>query len=336
VNTGPNAPRWNILRKALARWYASAKRDLPWRRTSEPYPVWVSEIMLQQTRVAAALPYYERFLQRFPTVESLAGAPEQELLAVWSGLGYYSRARNLQKAARQIVAAGGFPRTYEGLRELAGIGDYTAAAVASISFGLAHAVLDGNVMRVLTRLMAEPGDIQSPKTRARLAAVAREFLDQRAPAEHNQAVMELGALVCLPREPQCLLCPLAGECRARREGRAAEFPVKLRKQKKVEVDLALLVVEREGRVLVWQRGAEEGRMAGFWELPARQQLPGARELAEAGSFRHVITHHQHTVRVFRAVAKRVPAGYHWRDRKELREIPLSTIARKALRMAGVD
>lgn len=336
MNTRPNAPQWNRLRKALARWYAAAKRDLPWRRTSDPYPVWVSEIMLQQTRVAAALPYYERFLQRFPTVESLAGAPEQELLAVWSGLGYYSRARNLQKAARQVVAAGGFPRTYEGLRELAGIGDYTAAAVASISFGLPHAVLDGNVMRVLTRLLADGGDIQSPKTRARLAAAAQEFLDQRAPAEHNQAVMELGALVCLPREPQCLLCPLAAQCVARLEGRAAEFPVKLRKQKKVEVELALLVVEREGRVLVWQRGAGEGRMAGFWELPSLEQLPAAKVREEAGSFRHTITHQLHTVQVFRAVVKGVPASYHWMDRRQMGVIPLSTMARKALRVAGVD
>ncbi|MBN8729648.1 MAG: A/G-specific adenine glycosylase [Acidobacteria bacterium] len=324
------------MRKALARWYGGAKRDLPWRRTSEPYPVWVSEIMLQQTRVAAALPYYERFLQLFPTVESLAEAPEQELLAVWSGLGYYSRARNLQKAARQIVAAGGFPRTFEGLRELAGIGDYTAAAVASISFGLPHAVLDGNVMRVLTRLLADAGDIQSPKTRSRLAAVAQEFLDKRAPAEHNQAVMELGALVCAPREPQCLLCPLAAHCVARLEGRAGQFPVKLRKQTKVEIALALLVIEREGRVLVWQRGDGEGRMAGFWELPSLEQLPAARVREEAGGFRHTITHHLHTVQVFRAVVKRVPAGYHWRDRRQMGEIPLSTMARKALRVADVD
>ncbi|MEP7363252.1 MAG: A/G-specific adenine glycosylase [Acidobacteriota bacterium] len=330
----PTTPDWPSMRKTLAAWYKRAKRDLPWRRTSEPYPIWISEVMLQQTRVAAVLPYYRRFLELFPTVGSLAATPEQGLLAAWSGLGYYSRARNLQKAARQIAALGAFPNTYESLRQLAGIGDYTAAAIASIAFGMPHAVLDGNVMRVLTRLTADPADISSPKTRARLADVAQEFLNRRAPAEHNQAIMELGALICLPREPLCLLCPLNTHCRAHALGRAREFPVKLRQQNKKEIALTLLVIERQGSVLFWQRTDAEERMAGFWELPSTEQLPQARLQTEFGSFRHTITHHLHLVQVFRASIRKAPSQYEWKPQDELSKLPLSTIARKALRLVN--
>ncbi|HWB95145.1 MAG TPA: A/G-specific adenine glycosylase, partial [Bryobacteraceae bacterium] len=199
---------------ALLAWYARSHRDLPWRRTRDPYRIWISEIMLQQTRAQAVIPYYEKFLDRFPTVEALAEAPEHDVLAAWSGLGYYSRARNLQKAAVAITAAGGFPREYEELRRLPGIGPYTAAAIASIAFGLPHAVLDGNVMRVVARLENDPADIASPKTRARFQQRAQELLDPREAGHFNQAIMELGATLCLPRAPQCLLCPVAGECRA--------------------------------------------------------------------------------------------------------------------------
>ena len=323
-------PDWTAARKDLARWYRSAQRDLPWRRTPEPYPVWVSEVMLQQTRVAAALPYYARFLQRFPTVEALAEAPEQELLSVWSGLGYYSRARNMQKAARQVVALGGFPRTFEGLRALAGIGGYTAAAIASICFGLPHAVLDGNVIRVMARLLADPGDVASLATRRRLAAAAQEFLHRRHPGEHNQAIMELGALVCLPREPDCPRCPLRPYCHAHAEGRTREFPVRLRRQEKVEVALTVFVVERSGKLLLWQRPAGGGRMAGFWELPSADSLPGAGAHEVLRRFRHTITHQVHDVCVRRASIARAPRGFTWVALARLREMPLSTIARKAL------
>ena len=178
------------------------QRDLPWRRTRDPYAIWISEIMLQQTRVAAVIPYYERFLKRFPRVEDLAQASETEVLSLWSGLGYYSRARNLQKAARQIVEAGGFPRDYASIRELAGVGDYTAAAVASIAFGLPHAAVDGNVRRVVMRLAGDAA--------ADVGAIATQLLDRRDPGRWNQAVMELGATVCLPREPLCAGMPCIG------------------------------------------------------------------------------------------------------------------------------
>src|SRR6266516_234894 len=184
------------FRKALLSWYAGAKRVLPWRETRDPYRIWISEVMLQQTRVAAVIPYYERFLARFPDLATLAAAPEQELLAAWGGLGYYSRARNLQRAAQQM--RGRFPSDYESIRALVGVGDYTAAAVASIAFGLPYAVVDGNVLRVLSRVTNDASDIGSLKTKKRMQALADTLLAQSDPGLYNQALMELGATVCLP------------------------------------------------------------------------------------------------------------------------------------------
>src|SRR5271157_1728605 len=211
-------PKSGAIRRRLLAWYRQHKRDLPWRRTEDPYRIWISEIMLQQTRVAAVLPYYPRFLELFPDVRALARAPEQTLLAAWAGLGYYSRARNLQKAAKYIVELGEFPRTYSSLRELPGVGDYTGAAVASIAFGLPHAVMDGNVARVMSRLMAEAGDIKSDAVRRRLRALAEVLLDRRHPGEFNQALMELGATVCVPKRPLCESCPVRLYCEARKQG----------------------------------------------------------------------------------------------------------------------
>jgi A/G-specific adenine glycosylase len=187
------------IRRRLLEWYQKHKRDLPWRRTRDPYGIWISEIMLQQTRAAAVIPYYERFLALFPDAPALASAPEQDLLAAWAGLGYYARARNLQKAARLIVELPRFPSDYAGLRQLPGVGDYTAAAVASIAFGKPHAVLDGNVLRVLSRMVAEQGDIKSPAVRRGLATLADKLLHRARPGEFNQALMELGATVCVPK-----------------------------------------------------------------------------------------------------------------------------------------
>jgi A/G-specific adenine glycosylase len=219
--------------KLLLDWYRRGHRELPWRASSDPYRIWVSEIMLQQTRAQAVIPYYERFLARFPTVEALAAAREDEVLALWAGLGYYSRARNLRKAAQAAVAAGGFPRDYEAIRSLPGVGDYTAAAIASIAFGLPHAVLDGNVLRVVARVENDAADIASSRTKERFRAVAQSWLDPREAGHFNQALMELGATVCLPKNPLCLVCPLRDCCRARQEGTAAQLPVKLRKTKPV-------------------------------------------------------------------------------------------------------
>lgn len=314
----------------LIAWYRDAKRDLPWRRTRDPWRILVSEVMLQQTRVAAVIPYYERFLDRFPTAESLAVAPEQELLALWSGLGYYSRARNLQAAARQIAERGGFPETLDEIRALKGVGPYTAAAVASICFDVPAAVLDGNVMRVAARLTADPGDIGSTITRKRLQAFADRELPRSQAAEFNQAIMELGATLCVPRTPQCLLCPVSGNCEARRAGTQNHLPVKLRKTAALEEERTVLVIRRNDAILMWQRPADSARLAGFWELPEGEQLPGARVGPELGVVRHAIVNHSYTIRVKTAQLPRPPRSFSWVERGRMREIPVSTIARKAL------
>jgi A/G-specific adenine glycosylase len=270
--------------------------------------------MLQQTRVAAVIPYYTRFLDRFPDVESLARASEANLLTAWSGLGYYARVRNLHRAARQIAAQGCFPRAHELLRGLPGVGEYTAAAIASIAFGLPHAVVDGNVRRVLSRLAC--GAVEP-------AQLAGELLDHERPGEFNQALMELGATLCLPREPKCDRCPVASLCESRRQGRQAEFPVRMPKPGTVRVARTLAVVEKRGCVLL-------GARAGFWELPEADALAGARIVGKLGEFRHSITNHNYTVGVVEARVARVPMGFTWVPEGELDRMPLSTMARKAL------
>jgi A/G-specific adenine glycosylase len=318
--------------RALTAWYMRGHRDLPWRRTSDPYRIWVSEVMLQQTRAQAVIPYYERFLARFPSIADLAAAPENDVLALWSGLGYYSRARNLRRAAQQAVAAGGFPADYPGIRALPGIGDYTAAAVASIAFGLPHAVVDGNVLRVVARLENDAADIASAVTRKRFRDVAQSWLDRRAPGTFNQALMELGATVCLPRNPQCLLCPLTSRCRARQEGTVSQLPVKLRRTAPVKIDAALLLVQKGGRILLRQRESTASRMAGFWDLPAVEQLPQASLGTKLGEFRHTITHHHYTFSVHAATVGRAAPGYRWFTREQLAGIPCATTAVKALKL----
>jgi A/G-specific adenine glycosylase len=325
--------------KALLAWYRRGHRDLPWRRSSDPYAIWLSEIMLQQTRAQAVIPYYQRFLERFPTVEALAAAAEEEVLALWAGLGYYSRARNLLRAARQVAEAGGFPRDYAGLRALPGIGDYTAAAIASIAFQLPHAVVDGNVLRVVARRENDAADIGSARTRRRFGAIARQWMGRSRPGEFNQALMELGATVCLPANPLCRACPVSGDCRALREGTVAQLPVKLRRTAPVAIAAVMLLVRRGSRVLLRRKEAGAHRMAGFWDLPAPGELPAARAGQSLGEFRHTITHHHFTFTVRTAVLG-TPAGrgpgpeFRWFAAAELASIPLGTAARKALRLAG--
>ena len=319
----------------LLAWYRRGHRDLPWRRTSDPYRIWVSEIMLQQTRAQAVIPYYEKFLRRFPTVETLAAAPEEDVLALWAGLGYYSRARNLRRTAQVVAAAGGFPRDYQALRALPGVGPYTAAAVASIAFGLPHAVLDGNVFRVVARVENDSADIGANATRVRFGAIAQGWLDPHHPAAFNQALMELGATVCLPRNPQCLVCPLAPCCRARQEGTAAQLPVKLRRQEPVAITAELLILRRRGRILLRRREAQASRMAGFWDLPSPEHLPAARIGRNYGDFRHTITHHHYTITVKAATGSPHGPQFQWFAPAEFAAIPLSTTARKALKLAGI-
>ena len=319
----------------MLRWYDRAKRDLPWRVTRDFYRVWISEIMLQQTRVEAAIPYYERFLALFPDVESLAVAPEPDVLTAWSGLGYYSRARNLHRAAKQVGATG-YPADYEQLSGLPGIGPYTAAAIASIALGQPFAAVDGNVIRVVSRLANDPGEVSSPLTRQRFSREAQRLLDPRRPGDFNQAMMELGATVCVPRSPDCGLCPVARFCAARAAGTERELPVKLKKTaaRDVKVDLAVFTGCNEspaiaGSVFLVQRAPDERRLAGFWELPQKNLFPGWRG-RRAKEFVHQIVNDRFRITVWRGLTpKALPSG-RWFGPADLAAIPLTTISRKAL------
>ncbi len=317
------------FQRALLSWFARNRRDLPWRRTRDPYAIWISEIMLQQTRVAAVIPYYERFLARFPDFRVLAGAQESELLAHWAGLGYYYRARNLQKAARMMRDAGSFPATYDEIRELPGVGDYTAAAIASIGFDLPHAVLDGNVFRVLSRVFDDATNIASGAGRKHFSTLADKLLDRDQPGAFNQAVMELGATVCLPKNPHCLICPVSELCGARKSGRENDLPVKIAAQKSVQETRVLFWIERAGELLIWQRPATSRLMPGFWELPERSHLNSAVTGRKLGSFRHGITFHSYSFDVLEAEPPVHVGQCQWVPLQDLATLPVSTILRKA-------
>jgi len=275
--------------------------------------------MLQQTRVAAVIPYYERFLKRFPNPESLATAAEAEVLALWSGLGYYSRARNLQKAAAEMVAARGFPQDYESIRALAGVGDYTAAAVSSIAFGLPHAAVDGNVRRVVMRLAGSAA--------ADVPAEATRLMDRRNPGRSNQALMELGALICLPARPSCPECPVHASCEAFRQGTQESLPPPRLKPPTVRKQRTLLIVRRRGRLLL----VPSPRVKGFWDLP--EPFETARLGASVGSFAHSITTTRYHFEVREARASKVPPQAIWWDLKS--GINLSTVSKKGLDAAAV-
>ncbi len=285
--------------------------------------------MLQQTRVAAVIPFYERFLRRFPTLEALAQAPEADLLAHWAGLGYYYRARNLQKAAQKVQEAGEFPETHEGIRDLPGVGEYTSAAVASIAYQLPVAAVDGNVLRVLARVLEDSTDIGTAFGKKHFSVPANALLTRKRPGDYNQAMMELGATVCLPKNPQCLLCPVAQICRARRSGRQNEFPVKLGRKRSVQEERVLFWIERNDEILLWQRPASARLMPGFWELPERAQLPHAVAGQVLGTFRHGITFHDYRFEVRAAESTGDTGECRWMALDSLSTVPASTILRKA-------
>ena len=262
----------NLLRtlpEPLLGWYRENARDLPWRHTEDPYRIWVSEIMLQQTRVAAVLGYYARFLAVFPTVEALAEADEERLMKLWEGLGYYSRARNLQKAAQEITALGGFPDTYDGLLALPGIGDYTASAIAAAAFGRREPAVDGNVLRVMTRLTDCHDDISDPKTKRAVRAALAEVMPEE-PADiriFNQAMMELGATVCGPNTaPRCDDCPVSGLCLGRQRGTAEILPVKKAKKERRVEEKTVFLLMRDRKIALRKR-PKTGLLAGLWEFP---------------------------------------------------------------------
>lgn len=336
------------FRRALLSWYDRNRRDLPWRRTRDPYAIWLSEIMLQQTRVAAVLEHYRIFLERFPSIAVLAEASEDAVLAAWSGLGYYRRARMLHGCAREIVAhhGGRFPGTAAALRELPGIGRYTAAAIASIVFGEAVAVVDGNVERVLQRIGGHN------LTAAGNWERAQELLSKSRPGDFNQAMMELGATVCLPREPRCAVCPVralcttgARELRAKGSGLGALRVMVSPRQMRREVWCAL--ERRDGRVRMVKRPKGASLMAGMWELPQWAELPhGSGNSATWRTFRHSITVTDYTVHVLRdsetetksAVSDRgstpVVRGK-WVAIETIPQLPITGLTRKILKAGGI-
>lgn len=263
------------LREALLDWYDRNQRDLPWRKTKDPYAIWVSEVMLQQTQVDRVIPYYERFLETFPTVKALAAAEVSDVLSVWRGLGYYSRARNLHAAAVELVLRhkGKLPGTVDELRTLPGFGRYTAGAVASIAFGQEAPLVDGNVARVLSRLFEIEGAPNEKAREATLWAVAGVLVEGSRPGELNQALMELGATVCTPANPTCLLCPVRKECHALASGRVDELPPPRKLPPRKRLELAVALSARDGNVLLARR-AEKGLFGGLWEMPALILEPG--------------------------------------------------------------
>lgn len=311
----------------LLEWFRDNQRTLPWRSDPTPYHVWVSEIMLQQTRVAAVLSYYRRFMEALPTVADLAQVEEDQLLKLWQGLGYYNRARNLQKAARQIMEqfGGQFPRSYPDLLSLAGVGDYTAGAIASIAFGLPEPAVDGNVLRVVTRITGDPSDISQAATKKVIRAALAEVIPLQAPGDFNQALMELGALVCLPNgTPDCAHCPAHGFCAAHLTGKTAQIPVKgAKKPRKIE-ERTVYLLFYSGQVALRRRPAK-GLLAGLWEFP--NEVVGSAESAGwgldltqaevCGAGRHIFTHREWhmTGKQLFLITETLPEGWVWADEK---------------------
>ncbi len=313
------------FRACLLRWYRVHRRSLPWRHTSDPYRIWVSEIMLQQTRVAAVLEHYRVFLQRFPDISTLATAPLADVLAAWSGLGYYRRARSLHAAARQVAQDNGgqLPRTVEHLLLLPGFGRYTAAAVASIAFGQPAAVLDGNVERVLRRLLGT-----SDGNTKQLWNVAETLLSRRSPGDFNQAMMELGATVCLPGEPLCNACPVKHWCATR--GSLPNRPQPLRTSR----EIAVLLARKKGSVLLVRRPESASVMPGLWELPPAGQTHSANGAAPVLVVRHAIMQTTYRVTVLKGRPLRQPGAKwaaKWVDEQQAFRLPLTGLARKILR-----
>ncbi|MCB9758942.1 MAG: A/G-specific adenine glycosylase [Alphaproteobacteria bacterium] len=345
---------------ALLRWYASGHRPLPWRETPTPYRVWLSEIMAQQTRIETMLAYYERFLARWPTVQDLAAASLEEVLSEWSGLGYYSRARNLHKAAQKVAALGAFPDTVEGLKQLPGVGDYTAAAIASIAFGRDAAVVDGNVERVLCRWHLVQEDPRDTPVKKRVRALADASLPAGRAGDYNQAMMELGATICTPRAARCGRCPIAEGCGARLQGMVEALPNKPRRGQSPEVRGVCGALQVGSRVLLARRPTE-GLLGGLWELPGDDlegQAPedeglrrafadrlglDVRPVMRLGQVRHIFTHRKLTLGVWAVtlageaaeIERRWYIDHGWYAPGQLDGIGLSTLARRSIEAAGL-
>lgn len=340
---------------ALISWFHQHKRTMPWREDPSPYKVWVSEMMLQQTQVATVLPYFDRFLQTFPTLDQLAAADEQQVLKAWEGLGYYTRARNLHKAARQVVGelGGRVPDTYEALQQLPGLGPYAAAAIASIAFGQPVPSVDGNFLRVFARFWGVHDSISSPKVRREVFDRLASIIVQCDPSAFNQGVMELGAMVCKPRQPKCSECPLARECVALSRDEVAKLPVKDKAPKVPHLEVGAAIVWHQNKILITQR--PDGKMlAGLWEFPGGKQEPGEtmrdtiiRELKEEtclvvdpfeelGVYRHAYSHFTLRLHAWHARVDEInglccETPHAWVLPAELERYPFPEVDRKIIR-----
>ncbi len=314
----------------LLLWFGEHARKLPWRDDPTPYHVWVSEIMLQQTRVGAVLGYYARFMEEVPTVADLAALSEERLMKLWQGLGYYNRARNLQKAARQVMEkfGGRFPNRYEDIRTLAGVGDYTAGAIASIAFGQSVPAVDGNVLRVVSRINGDDSDITLSATKERIRRQVADIIPKGEAGRFNQGMMELGATVCLPNgAPLCDQCPAKEFCRARLEERTGQLPVKAAKKARVIEDRTVFLIFHDGQVAL-RRRPDKGLLAGLWEFPneiapaedalERWDILG-QDIRMAGTGKHIFTHKEWhmTAKLVQAENEKLPQGWVWADRGEL-------------------
>ena len=326
----------NPFSRIILQWYSENARDLPWRRTRDPYAVWLSEIILQQTRIAQGTAYWHRFMERFPTVRDLADASEDEVLRLWEGLGYYSRARNLHAAARQIVAQGAFPGTLEGIKALKGVGDYTAAAIGSICFGLPAAVVDGNVYRVLARHFGIDTPVGTTEAKKEFTALADKLLPEDSPARFNQGMMDFGAMQCTPQNPDCLTCPLQASCNAFRTGRVNLLPVKKPAVKVQERRFNYIYARFNGETAIRRRGPgdiwqglyeplvieNEGASGNYFSQGfAKNQFPDANEISLLRSnVKHQLTHRTILTDFYLWEPKNrpeLPEGYFWIQETEL-------------------
>lgn len=315
----------------LLQWFKNNGRSLPWRETKDAYAIWLSEVILQQTRIAQGMSYWKRFMAQWPTVNDLAAAMEDEVLKAWQGLGYYSRARNLHTAAQQVVELGGFPQTFKELKTLKGVGDYTAAAIASIAFGEPVAVVDGNVYRVLSRYFGIDTPIDSTEGKKEFQALAQSLLPINEPADYNEAIMDFGATQCTPNSPHCSACPFCETCVAFREQRINELPVKSKKVKQRERHFTYLYIEYEGKIAVHQRGAGD-IWQGLWEFPQAEQLTSSEDSAWENEaqllqkrVKHILTHQILLADIYLwrpKIRPQLPSEFIWIEKQDLENYAL--------------
>lgn len=347
----------SFIREELLAWYQQQKRDLPWRREKDPYKIWVSEVMLQQTRVKAVIPYYERFIKKFPTLQSLADADEEEVLKAWEGLGYYSRVRNLHSAVKEVSQkyGGKVPDDPEKMAKLKGIGPYTLGAVLSIAFDKKLPAVDGNVMRVFSRMFLLYDDISLVSTRKKMENLALALIPDEAPGDFNQALMELGATICTPKSPQCLLCPVQSVCEAFRQGKEQELPVKKKGKDPIVSEMIFLIITYGYEALIEKR-PNDGILAGMWGLPTigkktadleqflEQNCPELNRfpkiIREIGKFQHIFSHKHWNVEVLQVELEtkpdKIPNCWRWVEFSDLKQYPFPNVYRKAFQFLSID